>query len=246
MDIDLRKLRYFVAVAEELHFGQAADRLHIAQPVLSRQIRAFEDELGMPLFRRDRSGTALTPAGRQLLDDARPLLVSAQALRRRVAGAAAAGTMFTIGFMPGITVTPAVRAMQARHPVLEVRLPVDVRGLETRRLFDEPRVALLPSGHRLAGKETVMIRRSRRRPAPARPRRGTGVARRGRRGARANPAPRAEDLQRRGETRTRRRRGWHRGDPAIHGAVLYAAGRCDGSGRRPQPWAQSQCRRGES
>jgi DNA-binding transcriptional LysR family regulator len=181
MDIDLRKLRYFVAVAEELHFGRAADRLHIAQPVLSRQIRAFEDELGVPLFRRDRRGTALTRAGRQLLDDGRPLLVSALALRRRVAGAAARGPMFTIGFMPGITVTSAVRAMQARHPDLEVRLlrtdwfnqvdvlhdgrvdvslvrlPVDVRGLQTRRLFEEPRVALLPSGHRLAGKETVMI-----------------------------------------------------------------------------------------
>jgi DNA-binding transcriptional LysR family regulator len=181
MDIDLRKLRYFVAVAEELHFGRAADRLHIAQPVLSRQIRAFEDELGMPLFRRDRRGTALTRAGRQLLDDARPLLVSAQALRRRVAGAAARGPMFTIGFMPGITVTSAVRTIQTRQPDLEVRLlrtdwfnqvdvlhdgrvdvslvrlPVDVRGLQTRRLFDEPRVALLPSGHRLAGKESVMI-----------------------------------------------------------------------------------------
>jgi DNA-binding transcriptional LysR family regulator len=180
MDIDLRKLRYFVAVAEELHFGRAADRLHIAQPVLSRQIRAFEDELGMPLFRRDKRGTALTRAGRQLLDDALPLLASAQALRRRVV-VAARGPMFTIGFMPGITVTSAVRAMRTRHPDLEVRLvrtdwfnqvevlhdgrvdvslvrlPVDVRGLQTRRLFDEPRVALLPSGHRLAGKETVMI-----------------------------------------------------------------------------------------
>jgi hypothetical protein len=85
--------------------------------VLSRQLRAFEDELGLPLFRR---GTTLTRAGRQLLDDARPLLVSAQALRR--VAVAARGPMFTIGFMPGITVTSAVRTMQTRHPDLEVRL----------------------------------------------------------------------------------------------------------------------------
>jgi DNA-binding transcriptional LysR family regulator len=87
-DVDLRKLRYFVAVAEQLHFGRAAADLHIAQPVLSRQIRALEDELGVQLFVRDRRTTELTPAGRQLLADAGPLLASADALRRRVTRAA--------------------------------------------------------------------------------------------------------------------------------------------------------------
>ncbi|HEY9339887.1 MAG TPA: LysR family transcriptional regulator, partial [Kribbella sp.] len=84
MDLDLRKLRYFVAVAEELHFGRAAERLHIAQPVLSRQIRALEDELRAQLFARTRRSTELTASGRQLLDDARPLLAAADATRRRV------------------------------------------------------------------------------------------------------------------------------------------------------------------
>ncbi|MDX6316226.1 MAG: hypothetical protein QOF44_5690, partial [Streptomyces sp.] len=165
MDVDLRKLRYFVAVAEESHFGRAAERLHITQPVLSRQIRALEHELGAQLFTRGKQSTELTAAGRQLLEDARPLLATAQALRRRVQRAAHGASMFTVGFMPGITVTGAVRAFSARHPELSVqvvrtswgdqvqgvheglldvsfvRLPVDHRGLELRPLFREPRVA---------------------------------------------------------------------------------------------------------
>ena len=122
MDVDLRKLRYFVAVAEELHFGRAAERLHIAQPVVSRQIRALEDELRAQLFVRTKRATELTPAGRQLLDDARPLLASADAMRRRVAQAARGPKTFTVGFMPGITVTPVVRAFTAAHPGVEVEV----------------------------------------------------------------------------------------------------------------------------
>ncbi|WP_328616093.1 LysR substrate-binding domain-containing protein [Amycolatopsis sp. NBC_00355] len=181
MDVDLRKLRYFVAVAEELHFGRAAERLHIAQPVLSRQIRALETELRAQVFVRDRRSTELTPAGRQLLEDARPLLATADALRRRVALAARGTSSFTIGFMPGITVTGAVCELTTRHPALDVglvrttwedqievlhdgradvsvvRLPVDPRGLTVRPLFREPRVAVLRADHRLAGKDSVLI-----------------------------------------------------------------------------------------
>jgi DNA-binding transcriptional LysR family regulator len=180
-DVDLRKLRYFVAVAEQLHFGRAAEALHIAQPVLSRQIRALEDELGTQLFVRDKRATELTPAGRQLLADAGPLLASADALRRRVARAARGPGSFTIGFMPGLIVTEAVRALAGRHPQLTVnvlrtnwddqtevlhdgradvsyvRLPVDQSGLQVRPLLTESRVAVLPAGHRLAGKDTVTI-----------------------------------------------------------------------------------------
>jgi DNA-binding transcriptional LysR family regulator len=181
MDVDLRKLRYFVAVAEELHFGRAAERLHIAQPVLSRQIRALEDELRAQLFVRTKRATELTPAGRQLFDDARPLLAAAEATRRRVAQAARGPRTFTVGFMPGITVTPAVRAFAAAHPDVEVevirttwddqvdvlhdgrvdvsivRLPIDQEGLSIRPLFEEPRVAMVPSDHRLAGKPMIEI-----------------------------------------------------------------------------------------
>src|ERR1700760_3797543 len=116
MDLDLRKLRYFVAVAGRLHFGRAADDLHIAQPALSRQIRALEDDLGTPLFTRNRHGVALTDAGRQLLTDAGPLLASAQAVRRRVTVAARGSRRLMVGFRAGITVAPAVEQFAARHP----------------------------------------------------------------------------------------------------------------------------------
>jgi len=180
-DVDLRKLRYFVAVAEHLHFGRAAEALHIAQPMLSRQIRALEDELKAQLFVRDKRATELTPAGRQLLADAGPLLASADALSRRVARAARGSGSFTIGFMPGLIVTEAIRALAGRYPQLTVdvlrtnwddqtqvlhdgrvdvsyiRLPVDQSGLQVQALLAEPRVAVFPVGHRLAGKDTISV-----------------------------------------------------------------------------------------
>ncbi|MFI6625683.1 LysR family transcriptional regulator [Streptomyces sp. NPDC050528] len=179
MDLDLRKLRYFVAVAERLHFGRAADELHIAQPVLSRQIRALEQDLGVSLFTRDRHGVELTDAGRQLLADAGPLLASTHAVRRRVSAAAGGKRRLMVGFRAGVAVTPAARAFEARHPdvvvdvqriegddqapmlldgridVAYVRLPIDETGLRVTPLYTEPRVAVLPAGHRLAGKEEV-------------------------------------------------------------------------------------------
>ena len=170
-----------MAVAEELHFGRAAERLHVAQPVVSRQIRALEDELDAPLFIRDRRHTELTEAGRQLLEEARPLLLDADALRRRVGRAGRESGTFAVGFMPGLIVTPVVRALSAAHPDLTidvvrtswtdqvevlhdgrvdvsyVRLPIDQTGLKLVPLFSEPRLVALPADHHLAGRDAISV-----------------------------------------------------------------------------------------
>jgi DNA-binding transcriptional LysR family regulator len=181
VDLDLRKLRYFCVLAEHLNFGRAAEALHIAQPVLSRQIRAFEDELAVALFVRDKRTVELTPAGEQLLADAAPLLANAAALTRRTRVAARGRISFTVGFMPGLMVTEAVQALEFAHQGLSVsvlrtgwddqtdvvhdgrvdvsyvRQPVNSRGLQVVDLFTEPRVVVLAATHRLSGKESVDI-----------------------------------------------------------------------------------------
>lgn len=84
--MELRHLRYFLALAEELHFGRAAARANIEQSPLSRSITQLEEELGVPLFIRSRQGgTSLTPAGEALRDQARDILTAIERARRTVA-----------------------------------------------------------------------------------------------------------------------------------------------------------------
>jgi DNA-binding transcriptional LysR family regulator len=180
-DLDLRKLRYFVAVASELNYARAAKSLHIAQPVLSRQITALENELGVILFERSKRGTQLTEAGLVLREEATALLRSAGALQRRARVAGREGSHFTIGFMPGLIVTPVVRLLEERYPGLRVdvvrtswddqvemihdgrvdasfvRLPVPRRGLTIVPLFTERRLVVLPLDHPLAEQLDVTI-----------------------------------------------------------------------------------------
>lgn len=122
--MELRTLRYFVAVAEELHFGRAAARLHMSQPPLSRAIKQLETEVGAALFDRSSAGVTLTPVGAVLLDEARSLLDQADRVRVRVAAAAGAATL-TVGMLGDSTDPGAARlagAYRRLHPRVEVRI----------------------------------------------------------------------------------------------------------------------------
>jgi DNA-binding transcriptional LysR family regulator len=124
--MELRHLRYFVAVAEELHFGRAARRLHIAQPPLSQQIRRLEAELGTELLRRNRRRVELTEPGRVLLEHARPLLADADGLVRLVRRAAGGEVgRLRVAFVGSATyrALPAlVRAFRERLPDVDLVL----------------------------------------------------------------------------------------------------------------------------
>ncbi|MER5726774.1 LysR substrate-binding domain-containing protein [Streptomyces sp. NPDC002138] len=122
--MELRTLRYFVAVAEELHFGRAAARLHMSQPPLSRAIKRLEADVGAVLLHRSPAGVALTPAGTALLEGARTLLDQADQVRVRVAAAAGPAAL-TVGILGDGSDGGAIRlaaAYRRRHPGVEVRV----------------------------------------------------------------------------------------------------------------------------
>ncbi|MFE7592804.1 LysR family transcriptional regulator [Kitasatospora sp. NPDC057512] len=122
--MELRTLRYFVAVAEELHFGRAATRLHMTQPPLSRAIKQLEAEVGALLLDRSPAGVSLTPVGTVLLDEARSLLDHADRVRARVSSAAGAATI-TVGILGNLTdpgVTRLAAAYRRRHPGIDIRI----------------------------------------------------------------------------------------------------------------------------
>ena len=181
-DLDMRLLRAFVAVAEDLSFTNAATRLHLAQQALSGQVRQLEDRLGVTLFERTTRRVSLTAAGSALLPHARAAIAAAEAgavAARRAGGAEErivvalfplASSPLTAAILrrfaashPELTVdvitpamTGAVALLESGHAhVAFVRPPVDADGLSLATIETEDRVAALPAGHPLAAAESV-------------------------------------------------------------------------------------------
>lgn len=186
MEPELRHLRHFVVVAEELHFRRAAERLHMAQPALSQSIKQLEQRLGVTLLERDTRNVRLTPAGAALLDDAQRILLTVNAaMRRAEAVAGSAGTVLHVGFMAtaaGPVTTPLVQSFEARNPDVRVELryfgwgehiaavrdgvvdvglvrhPVpDAEGIELLPLLREQRLAVLWRDHPLASRAAISV-----------------------------------------------------------------------------------------
>lgn len=181
--VDLRQLRYFVAVAEELHFSRAAVRLNLAQSALSSQIRQLEREIGGPLLSRSTRRVELTPAGESLLESAREVLAAAddaltqaRALARGETGALVIGSL---GPAPGGLLAPLLHRFGERHPDVRVEVrafdfsdtlaglrekhvdlaflyaPLEEADLEMVPLITEQRVVVLPQNHRLARRREI-------------------------------------------------------------------------------------------
>ena len=126
MSLDLRQLRYFVSVAEELHFGRAAVRLHMTQPPLSQAILALEQALGAPLLLRSRRSVALTPAGQALLPEARRMLAQAAELpelvRRAASGEAGRLSLAFVSSADYSVLPPFLRSYRAQFPQVQISL----------------------------------------------------------------------------------------------------------------------------
>jgi DNA-binding transcriptional LysR family regulator len=141
--VDLRRLRYFVAVAEERHFGRAAARLHLSGPPLSQRIRELERDLGVTLFERTSRKVALTPAGERLLVEARDVLRAAERFESVATELAASPVPRTVGYCHGSEdgMMRTIRAFRAEHPDAVVRPD----GLTTLHILDgvrEGRIAV--------------------------------------------------------------------------------------------------------
>lgn len=178
-DLELRLVRYFTVVAAHRHFGRAAAELHVAQPALSRQIQRLERYLGVRLLDRAPQGTRLTEAGERFLPQARALLQAARQAELTVREQAETEHI-TIGYVEDLVITAVVEELRRRHPDAEISTRYlscrDVDALPDRRvdaliaraplplsaddvvatpLYEEPRMLVVPSGHRLAGRTSV-------------------------------------------------------------------------------------------
>ena len=140
MNIELRQLRYFVTVAEELHFGRAARRLHMTQPPLSQTIMALEEMLGAPLFERNRRGVALTAAGAALLPEAARLLQQsaglAELVRRAATGASGRLSLAFVSSADYSVLPPTLRAYRAEFPQVEIALKEATSDLQLEDLLE--------------------------------------------------------------------------------------------------------------
>jgi DNA-binding transcriptional LysR family regulator len=183
--LDLRQYRSFVAVAEELHFGRAAARLHLAQPALTRQVQAMEAHLGIRLLQRTQRRVALTPAGSLLLDRARSILRAA-AEAERDARRAAEGELgqLTIGFVHSATyglLPDLLQRFRLACPGVELQLremrtpeqigaiareAIDIglirpfnlpKEVEAAPIFEESFIVALPATHPLAGRGALTL-----------------------------------------------------------------------------------------
>ncbi|ALM84814.1 LysR family transcriptional regulator [Bordetella sp. N] len=186
--MELRHLKYFVAVATELHFTRAAERLGIGQPPLSQQIRQLEQEIDAQLFVRDRRGVALTEAGQAFLVEARLVLEGAErakeAARRIASGELGA---LSIGFTVSASIHPFVprliRTFRGRYPGVDVSLvenstlelmqrvhngavdlafvrgpTAEMPGVRVETLLSEPMLAVIPATHELASRKAIDLR----------------------------------------------------------------------------------------
>jgi len=178
-DVDLRKVRYFVALADEGNFTRAAASLHIAQPVLSRQIRELEHELGGALVIRHPRRLELTPAGAALARDGRRLLAAAAHLIDDVRSIATGARSLALGHHRALSLYPIVSAFTAKHSgigvtivplehgdearavlagtvdIAVVCLPSPPDGVASTVLGREPTMAALASAHELARRSTL-------------------------------------------------------------------------------------------
>ncbi|WP_374582910.1 LysR family transcriptional regulator [Pseudoduganella sp.] len=140
MTIELRQLRYFVTVAEELHFGRAARRLHMTQPPLSQTIMALEELLGAPLFERNRRGVTLTAAGAALLPEAQRLLQQAAGLpelvQRAATGASGRLALAFVSSADYSVLPPSLRAYRAEYPQVEITLKEATSDLQLDDLLE--------------------------------------------------------------------------------------------------------------
>src|SRR6267142_1307607 len=164
---DLRQLRYFVAVAERLHFGRAAEALHISQPPLSRAIRALEDDLGVPLFHRTRRRVELTPQGARLLEEARRLTGQLERTVHELRAMSTGGharlrigfvSLADYGVLPGL-----LKAYKAARPgvALALREMLSPEQAAALAAGDLDFGLLLPPVSGAAGLEHVVVQRER-------------------------------------------------------------------------------------